>query len=331
VRFHTPAQSPVDLLTARIVSERDTQVLTFNAVAERTELSFDLTPPPGESTVFLFARNRWGHSAPTLIKLHAEPTAPRAPAGRLLVLSVGVSQYDREALRLKLPAKDARDFAEALSRHAGGSLYREVKVMSLTDERATRPEIAAAFQWLQREARSTDTVMVFLAGHGVNAQSRDYYFLPREADPDRIPETAVSFAQLKEAFATLPGRSILFVDTCHAGNAIGAQRPIFDADNTLAVNSLAQMENNLVVFASSAGDQMSQESDDWGNGAFTVALLEGLSGKADLLGRGKITFKQLDAYIADRVAQLTDGMQTPVTPVLWGTPDFVLVESSGRP
>ena len=49
-----------------------------------------------------------------------------------------------------------------------------------------------------------------------------------------------------------------------------------------------------------------------GNGAFTEALIEGLSGKADLFGNGTITIKTLDAYFTagertQRGQAITDG------------------------
>jgi hypothetical protein len=40
-----------------------------------------------------------------------------------------------------------------------------------------------------------------------------------------------------------------------------------------------------------------------------------------------VTYKQLDAYVADRVEELTRGRQTPVTPVLLSVPDFVIAET----
>jgi uncharacterized caspase-like protein len=97
------------------------------------------------------------------------------------------------------------------------------------------------------------------------------------------------------------------------------------------VNELASSENNIVVFASSTGKQYSLENSSWGNGAFTKALVEGLRGEADLKRRGRITYKQLDAYVSDRVEELTSGAQTPVTPVLQGVADFTIAEVIGRP
>jgi hypothetical protein len=62
---------------------------------------------------------------------------------------------------------------------------------------------------------------------------------------------------------------------------------------------------------------------DWGNGAFTKAILEGLfEGRADLLRKGTITLSQLDAYVADRVKQLTGGVQHPIMIRPPTVPDF---------
>ncbi|MEN8218168.1 MAG: hypothetical protein ABFS56_17715, partial [Pseudomonadota bacterium] len=48
-------------------------------------------------------------------------------------------------------------------------------------------------------------------------------------------------------------------------------------------------------------------------GAFTEALIEGLSGQADYTKNGAITIDELDLYLSERVKALTDGSQTPTT------------------
>ena len=82
-------------------------------------------------------------------------------------------------------------------------------------------------------------------------------------------------------------------------------------DITGMVNELSSSENGAVVFASCTGRQQSMEDATWKNGAFTEAVLEGLGGKADLLGNGKITVSTLEAFVAERVKALTEGEQTP--------------------
>jgi hypothetical protein len=55
------------------------------------------------------------------------------------------------------------------------------------------------------------------------------------------------------------------------------------------------------------------ESDQHGQGYFTVALVEALKGRADYNHDGVIYLTELDTYVADRVKTLTGGQQHPVT------------------
>ena len=64
------------------------------------------------------------------------------------------------------------------------------------------------------------------------------------------------------------------------------------------------------------------EDPAWGNGAFTKAVVEGIGGKADFQKTGKITHKGLDYYVAERVKQLTNGKQSPVSIAPNGVADF---------
>ena len=50
---------------------------------------------------------------------------------------------------------------------------------------------------------------------------------------------------------------------------------------------------------------------EWGNGALTKGLVEGIRGKANYGGTGRITITMLDLYVSERVKELTQGQQTP--------------------
>jgi uncharacterized caspase-like protein len=100
-----------------------------------------------------------------------------------------------------------------------------------------------------------------------------------------------------------------------------------DDGSTLAavINELASAETGAVTFSSSTGRQFSLEHPDWNNGAFTRALLDGLSGQADFSRGGRITLKMLDLFISERVKELTGGRQTPVTVYPPNMPDIPIV------
>ena len=128
-----------------------------------------------------------------------------------------------------------------------------------------------------------------------------------------------TFSEIKNTVSSIAGKVAMFVDTCHSGGVMG-KRAITDI--TGVINELTSAENGVVVFASSTGRQYSLEDPQWQNGAFTKAVIEGIAGKADLLGKGKITVNMLDAFIAERVKEITKGKQTPVTTKPVTVPDF---------
>lgn len=142
-----------------------------------------------------------------------------------------------------------------------------------------------------------------------------------DARHEDLAATAVADRELRQALRQVPGRTLLFIDTCHAGAVLGATS---GRNSELArfVNEMS--DNGVVVFAASSGRQESLEHDDWGNGAFTSALLEGLGGKADPFRAGRVTYKGLDYFVSEEVQRLTKGRQTPVSLSPYGVPDFEL-------
>jgi hypothetical protein len=278
-----------------------------------------VTIPEKDSEISLFAENRYSVSEPSTIRLKWKGEREFTIMPRLYVLSVGISKYKDKELILQYASKDAKDFSETMVKQKG-LLYGNVAVKLLTDENATKDEILDGLEWITRETTSKDIAMVFFAGHGVNDPNGIYYFLPVNADTDRLKRTGVAFSDIKNTIASLAGKTVLFVDTCHSGNVMGSRRAV--ADINAVVNELASAENGAVVFSSSTGKQYSIEHPEWKNGAFTKALVEGINGGADLMGKGKITVNMLDSYISERVKELSKGRQTPTTTKPSTVPDF---------
>ncbi|MBP8985728.1 MAG: caspase family protein [Syntrophobacterales bacterium] len=318
----TPSGEPVTAVKALVdgrpaAAERGVKIVGREGDVHELRV----TIPERDAEIAVIAENRYAASEPATVRVRwkGAPREEFAVKPRLYVLAVGVSNYADKSLRLSFAAKDARDFAAVMERQKG-RLYRDVAVKVMTDEGATKDEILDGLDWLQKETTSKDVAMVFLAGHGVNDPSGVYYFLPVNADTDRLKRTGVAFSDIKNTVASLAGKAVVFVDTCHAGSVMGARRGM--ADITAVVNELASAENGAVVFASSTGRQYALEDAAWGNGAFTRALVEGIGGKADYTGKGKITVNMLDLYLSERVKELTKGRQTPTTTKPHTVPDF---------
>jgi len=284
---------------------------------EAGELKIDV--PERDFELSLIAENKYSASVPSTVRLFwVGKKEEFVIKPKLYILAVGVSKYKDESLRLQFAHKDAEDFVKTMQTQKG-KLYEDVVVKLLTDYKATKDETLDGLEWLQKETTHKDVAMLFIAGHGINDPAGIYYFLPQNADLEKLKRTAIAFSDIKNTVSSIAGKVVMFVDTCHAGRVMG-KRAI--ADITGVINELTSAENGVVVFSSSTGRQYSLEDTKWGNGAFTKAVIEGIAGKADLLGKGKITVNMLDAFIAERVKEITNGKQTPVTTKPNTVPDF---------
>ncbi|MCS7215888.1 MAG: caspase family protein [Thermodesulfovibrio sp.] len=321
--IRNPSGEPVTaikvLIDGRPVSKQRGVVIVEKGSNGSRVQEFKLSVPERDFELSLIAENRYTSSVPSTVRLYwAGKKEEYIVKPKLYILAIGVSRYNDESMRLQFAHKDAEDFVITMKAQKG-KLYEDVIVKLLTDEKATKDEILDGLEWLQRETTSKDIAMLFIAGHGVNDPAGIYYFLPQNADIDKLKRTGIAFSEIKNTVSSIAGKVVMFVDTCHAGGVMG-KRAVTDI--TGIINELTSAENGVVVFASSTGRQYSLEDPAWENGAFTKALVEGIGGKADLLGKGKITVNMLDAYIAERVKELTKGRQTPVTTKPQTVPDF---------
>lgn len=323
-RTRTPDDAPVTGIRVRVnglaVSLPEARNLVVAAASGVREITLPI--PPKDSVIQLFAENKNAVSAPAVLRLTwAGNKTATAELSRvkptLYVLAVGVSQYKNPNYNLGLAAKDAQDFVTSLQSQKG-RLYGDVVVRLLTDDKATKDDVLDGLDWLKHKVTATDVGIMFVAGHGMNDDLGNYYFLPHNVNPEQLIRTGVSQNDIKLTFASLQGRAVFFVDTCHSGGVLGSVK----TDGF--VNELGSAENGAVVFAASTAGQLSQEDPNWGNGAFTKSVVEGLSGKADLRKNGLITAKGLDYYVDDRVKMLTNQAQTPVSISPGGFTDFTI-------
>jgi Caspase domain len=323
VRFtlRTPSDEPVTALKALVDGRPAAQPRRVRLTApEETLQELEVSVPQRDCEVSVIAENRYAASEPATVRLRwGGAPAEEVPKPRLYVLAVGVSRYQDSRLILSFAAKDASDVAAVLQRQKG-RLYRDVEVKLVTDATATKGEMLDALEWLEHQTTSKDVAVLFLAGHGINDRNGDYYFLPVDVDTERLKRTGIAFSDITRTVTGLPGKVVVFLDTCHAGNIMGQRRGAMDI--TGVINELTSAQNGAVVFAASTGHQYSLENPAWGNGAFSKAVIEGLNGKADERRTGRITVTMLDLYVAERVKELTKGQQTPTTTKPHSVPDF---------
>jgi hypothetical protein len=318
----SPSGLPIDgvqaLIDGRPVSTRGLAAAPQPLAASegKTETRrLTIPAPPRDFELALIARSGALIGEPAKLKLsYAGAVDTNALKPKLYLVTIGVSDYVDPDMRLGYAADDARGFGEALRAQVGG-LYGEVKELPpLVDRAVTRASVISALRWLRKQVTERDIGMVLIAGHGATDDAQNYWFLPSDATREDIDANGVSQDDLLRELRQVAGKTILFLDTCHANQAAAGgvlRRGSTNIDGV--INEFTKAENGLVVFSSSRGRETSQESPSWGHGAFTKALIEGLGeGKADMRHDGAITLSELDAFVAERVKELTNGDQHPV-------------------
>jgi WD40 repeat protein len=322
IGYSVRSQEPATALKVLVDGRPVTEAGEGKPVKDSGEISIKI--PQRDCEVSLIAQNRFGAGEPATIRLRWKGAVAQAQfeiKPKLYVLAVGISAYQDAELRLDLAAKDALDFG-AVWNEQQGRLYSGVEVRTLTDAQATKGDILDGLEWLQRQVTGKDVAVLFFAGHGINDSTGMFYFLPVDADLEKLKRTGISQLDITSTVSAIAGKVMVFMDACHSGNLMGKLKRRGVAVVSAVVNELASAENGAVVFSSATGRQYALENKEWGNGAFTKAVVEGVKGNADYTSSGRITLNMLDLYISERVKELTQGRQTPTTVKPPNVPDF---------
>jgi WD40 repeat protein len=347
----TDARYPLDRLNVFV---NDVPVLGTAGLAiagpnaQSHEQDIDVPLVAGRNKVQVSVLNRQGAESLRQTAYTTSTAKPGTPD--VYVLAIGVSRYRDQAYNLRFAAKDAADLIEAYRGIASrGETRGAVHVLDLTNEKATRPAIREAKEWLQ-QARVNDLVVVFAAGHGMTDAQQNYYFGTHDIDPKRPEINGLPYEDFEGLLDGIRAmRKVLLIDTCFSGEieqdepivvaqaaasgagtvsmrAFKAARGVsVVADDTSApalATDVLRFQQELfadlrrgtgaVVISSASGNEYALEGEQWSNGVFTYALLNGLkNAHADANQDRTVTVSELQAYVIDEVRKLTAGGQNP--------------------
>jgi hypothetical protein len=221
---------------------------------------------------------------------------PDSEAPDCYVLSVGVDNY-ATAAKLQGCLNDARDIAARFVAQQG-KRFGKVSARVLLDAQASREAVTEGLDGLAAAARSGDFAVLFFSGHGGRTPQRDWYFLPHDYDPNRHSDTAVTDRDILDCADDLINRGLtvfVIVDACSSGQLrLRANAALNRVDSPAG--------GGLVLMVSSAPSQTSAALGDYS--AFARAVVEGLSGEADLDGDGFVTLREVRRYAFARTYRL---------------------------
>jgi uncharacterized caspase-like protein len=181
---------------------------------------------------------------------------------------------------------------------------------------ATRQAILDELDALAQTTDAGSTATVYFSGHGYrvsSAMGTSYFLLPYSYDLSDLPGTCISGRTFTEKLRAIAAQKLLvLLDCCRAGG-IGepkspgltfAKSPIPPEAETI----LGKGEGRVIV-ASSREDELSYAGKP--HSAFTVALLESLSGKGVDQKDGYVRVSDLALHAREVVPQRTGGKQHP--------------------
>lgn len=243
---------------------------------------------------------------------------PEGVRPALWSLVVGVSKYAVSSANLEYADKDALSLAKALKKQED-KLFSEVNIKTLVNEQVTRDSIIGSITTHLNKAAPDDVIFIFIAGHGIkHRQTGSYYFMPYDSDLNNIMSKGLRMSDFDEAVKMLSNnvnKVVIAIDTCHAGAMKVGARAV-DAGENLA-EALREASGLFILSASKGGEESLEREDfklheaDTGHGAFTYALLKGMSGEANYDRDEYISLNELFQYVAKQVPRLTEGMQHP--------------------
>lgn len=221
------------------------------------------------------------------------------------ILSIGTSNKN-----LKYAADDAKDIVKAFKTQEN-ILYNKVYSRLQLGDDANLIPIGIGLSSLQHSFKkeqitSRDIVLVFISSHGYVSEKGDFYIQPNDFNKTQLKYSALPFDDIRRTLDSIKCKKILIMDACHSGSELGSSDKDEDENIEAAkvLYELLKPRDNWVIMSSSSIEK-SWESSLWQNGAFTEALLEGLTGLADVNKNGYISIGEWFDYAAKRANELS--------------------------
>lgn len=294
--------------------EEDNRWLINLRNAKATKIAGDVTVElaPGKNRISISAVSTRGAVSPAETVIVDYASVETKPD--LWLVAIGVSDYKDRSLSLRYAAKDARDVESLFKDNPDvARRFNKVHIRLLTNAEATREKILESRLFL-RESAVNDSVMVFVAGHGLIDEQYNYFYGTYDVDPQSPGTRGLGFDELHQFLVSIRARQkLLLIDTCHAGEQSGMESPLprgatantsspeLPPGAAVAIRSISRgvggarispeapsrlaftqdlvladlrRETGAAIIASCAGEEVSLESKRWKNGVFTFALLE---------------------------------------------------------
>ncbi len=240
---------------------------------------------------------------------------------------IGVTEHKESSrFNLRFTDEDVRLMREVLFDHAGIPL-KNMLVLSIERNalEPTKQNMIEAVREFLKKPGPNDRVFVYFSGHGV-IEAGETYLVPSDFESDRIAETAVPAATLRDILNGCRAETKFFVlDCCHAAGT----KSLSTAPSSSAIAKGLDIEGvkGCFVLASCKEEELSIEWSERKQGLFSFWLARALQGGANTNSDAELKFSEIYDYVHERVSQTArvvfERDQTPMrinSPSVGGNP-----------
>ncbi len=241
------------------------------------------------------------------------PAANAATGGmQLHVVVVGINIYKNPKYNLNYAEADALAFKLAIEKGSTG-IFSKVNTYYIKDDKASKAGIVAELEKVKATAKAEDVFIFYYAGHGVVNDQKEFFLVPYDVtqlygSDEALGQKGLSAASLQQFSKDIKAQKQLYIlDACQSAGALDNIVAARGAAEEKAIAQLARSTGTHWLTASGS-NQFAAEFSKLGHGAFTYCLLEAFKGITDN-GDKKITVKELDAYLQNKVPEITQQYQ----------------------
>jgi len=170
-------------------------------------------------------------------------------------------------------------------------------------------------------------VFIYYTGHGApDVETKTAYFVPSDCHPNYVKLNGYSLDLFYENLSKLPAKSVnVIIDACFSGGSEKGML-IAKASPLMVVPIADKFVENINIFTSSSGDEISSWYPEKNHSLFTYFFLRALQGEADKNKDKSLNFAEIEDYVKENVSFLARKMYgRKQTPKFIGNRDKVIV------
>ncbi|MCE1225571.1 MAG: SUMF1/EgtB/PvdO family nonheme iron enzyme [Geobacteraceae bacterium] len=242
-------------------------------------------------------------AAPDQRGLSARPKAPTGEEvkGDLWLVTIGINYYLNWP-RLKTAVNDAKAVKETLLKRYH---LDPARVVELTDEKATRKNILAAFRDLARKVKPDDSLLVYYAGHGhIDSITGKGSWIPVESGTDD-PSAWISNRDITDYrnINAIKARHVLLVsDSCFSGDFFRGNRGALPTINDAFLKKAYTRSSRQAI--SSGGLEPVSDAGFGGNSVFSHFLVAALNNNRNPYLIPSEIFSEIKSGVGKNASQL---------------------------